>query len=104
MNVWRWLGFFFFLTAATCFVGVQLPALAGEKDKAKDKDKAGEKKEEKKQEEKKGEKASSGELKFKAFEGKDPFFQEVSTNTEQFMKVMGQEVKQVQDQIFYIKW
>src|SRR2546429_403395 len=33
MNVWRWLGFFLFLAAASCFIGVQLPAFAGEKDK-----------------------------------------------------------------------
>ena len=39
MNVWRWLGLFIVLAAVTCFVGTQIPAGAGDKDKA-EKDKA----------------------------------------------------------------
>src|SRR5712691_11168396 len=46
MNVWRWLGLFFFLAAVTCMVGTRLPAGDKdkkdkvEKDKAEPKDKA----------------------------------------------------------------
>jgi Family of unknown function (DUF6263) len=105
MNVWRWLGLFFFLGAVTCFVGAQLPVYAGgDKDKKKEEPK---KEEPKKEEPKKGEpvKGSGEELKFKAFDEKaSPFFQEVDTYTTQVMKVMGQDVKQVQKQTFYIEW
>jgi hypothetical protein len=104
-----------FLMAVTCFVGGRMPALAGDKGKDKDKKqetkageketKAGEKKEQK-QEEKKGETAKPGEkAEFKAFDpSSGPFFQEVDTNTTQKMKVMGQDVTQVQEQKFYIEW
>src|SRR2546421_4149987 len=105
MNVWRWLGMFLFLAAVTCFVSARMPAFAGEKDKkqeAKDKDK---KDEDKKGEAKKGDEKGSEKGEFKAFK-KDsgPFFQEVVTETTQIMKVMGQDVKQVQKQTFYIQW
>jgi hypothetical protein len=106
MNVWRWLGLFLFLTAVTCFVSARLPAYAGEKDKKQEtKDKDKEKKTETKQEEKKGETKGSEKGDFKAFDEKaGPFYQEVKTKTTQIMKVMGQDVKQEQNQTFYIKW
>jgi len=98
MNVWRWLGFFLFLAAVTCFVGTRLPAHAGEKGKDKDKDKQGEKKSD-------PPKGGAEELKFTAFgEKMGAFFQEVDTSTTQTLNVMGQDVKQVQKQTFYIKW
>jgi hypothetical protein len=44
-------------------------------------------------------------LKFTAFDvGARPFYQEVMTETNQLMKLMGQEVRQIQKQTFYIKW
>lgn len=108
MNVWRLLGLFLFLTAVTCFVGARLPAFAGEKGKdAKGKQEEKKKTEEKKTEEKKGEtpKTPPQKAEYKAFEEKSgPFYQEVDTNTTQKMKVMGQDVTQVQEQKFYIEW
>jgi hypothetical protein len=41
---------------------------------------------------------------WKAFDKGNKFYQTLTTKTEQTMKVMGQEVKQVQDQTFYIEW
>jgi hypothetical protein len=43
------------------------------------------------------------ELKWK-FEKDKPFYQEMTTKTQQDMKVMGMEVKQTQDQTFYFSW
>jgi len=44
-------------------------------------------------------------LEWKAFSKKDnKFYQELTTETSQTMKVMGQEVKQEQKQTFYIEW
>lgn len=44
-------------------------------------------------------------LDFKAFSKKgNVFYQELTTDTKQTMKVMGQEVKQDQKQTFYIEW
>jgi hypothetical protein len=101
------------MVAVTCFVSARLPVYAGDKDK-QDKDKKGKDdkgKDDKKQDDKKGDdkkgdekKGTVGEVKFKAFEGKDPFYQEVETKTKQVMKVMNQEVTQNQDQTFFIKW
>jgi hypothetical protein len=130
MNVWRWLGLFFFLAAVTCMVGTRLPAFAGDKDKkvetkdkkADEKDKKAETKDKKaddkdKKPETKDKKAddkdkkpeppkgSNGAPKFTAFGPKSPvFYQEVTTKTVQDMKVMGQDVQQTQEQTFYIKW
>jgi len=119
MNVWRCLGLFLFLAALTCFVGTRLPATAGEKDKkvedkdkkVEDKDKKADDKdkkvEPKKDDTKKPEPVKGGAdmPKFTAFGPKSaPFFQEVTTETTQYMKVMGQEVTQQQKQTFYIKW
>jgi hypothetical protein len=118
MNVWRWLGLFFFLAAVTCMVGTRLPAGDKEKDKKVEKDKAepkdkadkdkGDKdKADKDKGEKKPEPPVKGgdEAKFTAFGAKSPpFWQEVTTETIQNMTVMGQQVKQEQKQTFYIKW
>jgi hypothetical protein len=43
------------------------------------------------------------ELKWK-FEKDKPFYQEMTTKTQQEMKVMGMDVKQTQDQTFYFSW
>jgi hypothetical protein len=106
MNVWRWVGLFLFVAAVACFAGTRLPAFAGEKDKKGDEKKADEKKgDEKKGDEKKGEAGKKEELKFSAFDPKSkPFYQEVKTKTTQTMKVMGQDVKQEQEQTFYVEW
>ncbi len=107
MNVWRLLGLFLFLTAVTCFVGGRMPAFAGGKGKTEP---AGAKKKTQpekteKPEKKKTETVKPGEkAEYKAFEDKAGFYQEVDTNTTQKMKVMGQDVTQVQEQKFYIKW
>ena len=41
---------------------------------------------------------------WKAFAPKNEYYQELKTETNQTMKVMGQDVKQNQEQTFYIKW
>jgi Family of unknown function (DUF6263) len=38
------------------------------------------------------------------FDKGPPYFSEVATDTQQTMKVMGQEVNQIQKQTFYLKW
>jgi hypothetical protein len=47
---------------------------------------------------------SQEKLVWKAFDGKDKFYQEMTTVTEQKMKVMDMEVKQTQTQTFFIEW
>jgi len=47
---------------------------------------------------------SQEKLVWKAFDGKDKFYQEMTTVTEQKMKVMDMEVKQTQTQTFYMEW
>ncbi len=76
-----------------------LPASTQEKDKEKEKDK--DKAEEKPPAEvKAGDKV---ELKWKFEKGKT-FYQQLTTETTQDMKVMGSEVKQKQNQTFYFSW
>jgi len=75
--------------------GVAVPAL-GQKDDKKDDKK--DKKEEKKEEKKKG-----TELSWKFEKGK-PFYQTMTTETTQKMKVMNNDVVQTQKQTFYFKW
>src|SRR5262245_5578203 len=41
---------------------------------------------------------------WKAFAPKSEYYQELKTDTTQTMKVMGQDVKQTQEQTFFIKW
>jgi hypothetical protein len=100
MNLWRWFGSLLVLASLAGLVG--LPALAQDKDKKEDK------KKEDKKEEKAQEKAKNGggdTLEWKAFnKGAKPFFQELTTETEQKMKVMGQEVTQKQKQTFYLQY
>jgi hypothetical protein len=98
MNAWRWLGASFLVVA----LSLTLSASAQEKGKD-DKDKKGD--------DKKGQvdKKPAGEpitIKWTAFDSKDskPFYQEMSTTTDQTMRVMGMEVKQKQSQTFYIQW
>lgn len=43
-------------------------------------------------------------LTWKAFEGKEPFFQKLSTKTEQKLAVSGMDNKQTQTQTFWFKW
>jgi hypothetical protein len=99
MRICRLIGVVFFAAVVTCFVSTQIPASAGDKgadakqDKDKDKDKGDEKKP-----------ATGGGTAFKAFDGSDPFYQEVRTETTQLMTVQGQEVTQKQEQTFYIEW
>jgi hypothetical protein len=79
MNMWRWGGS---LAVVTCLfaLAANLPVQAQD-----DKDKE--------------------TWVWKAFDKKDnKFYQELTTETTQNMKVMGQEVKQEQKQTFYIEW
>ena len=84
MNMWRWLGSLVMM-AGLFALAANLPVQAQDKEKDKDKD---------------------GEVwVWKAFSKKDnKFYQTLTTETEQKMKVMGQEVKQEQKQTFYIEW
>ncbi len=75
-----------------------MPAVTQEKDKDKDKDK--DKKDNPPVEVKAGEKV---DLKWK-FELNKPFYQQLTTETTQDMKVMGQPVSQKQNQTFYFSW
>ncbi len=43
-------------------------------------------------------------LVWKAFDSKQPFYQEMTTETNQKMTVMGMEVNQTQNQTFYLQW
>ncbi|MBI2808754.1 MAG: hypothetical protein HYX68_27515 [Planctomycetes bacterium] len=130
MNLWRWLGISMFLVGALCLVGTaKLTVYAGGKDKkvddktkkaddkgkkADDKTKKPDDKTKKDDDKKKvvvpPKQEPKGDLVFKAFDfdaypkDKAYFFQEQNTKTTQKMKVMGQEVEQVQDQTFLIKW
>jgi hypothetical protein len=90
MNVWRKLVPTLLLIAA---LAVSFTAYGQEKgkdgkDKKDDKAKGGEK----------------VELTFKAFEGKEPFYQEMNTVTSQHMTVMGMKHQQEQNQTFYFSW
>jgi hypothetical protein len=89
---------FWVMTAFLLVVGLSAPITAQDsKDKAapaQDKNKAA------------AAPATTGdkvELKWK-FEKDKPFYQEVTTKTQQDMKVMGMDVKQAQDQTFYFSW
>jgi hypothetical protein len=121
MNMWRWVGSMVLMTGLILFVSIGTPVAGQDKDKEKDKDKkavtkdAGKDKEKAKEKEKeKGKEpvkaaetkpaAGNSAFKLKAFEGKTPFYQTLTTKTNQSIKVMGQEVKQEQKQTFYVKW
>ncbi len=83
MNMWRWFGSAVVvagLFALVANVPVNAQPQLGEKDKEEN-------------------------WVWKAFSKKDAkFYQELTTETSQNMKVMGQEVKQEQKQTFYIEW
>jgi len=112
MKAWHWLGACLVLLALSLGASVH----GGGKKKGDDKkaeqkkgdDKKGEQKkgDDKKGEQKKGEKAAGAgdPLPWKAFDAKTPFYQEMTTSTEQKMKVAGMEVTQKQKQTFYIEW
>jgi hypothetical protein len=85
MNVRRWFGAMALLAGAACLL--TLPAVGQDKDKDKDKGKD-----------------SKDKLEWKAFDKGKIFYQELTTDTEQKMKVMGQEVTQKQKQTFYLKY
>ncbi len=104
MNAWRWLG--------ACLVLVALglgASVSGQGKDGKDKGKQAEKgKGEKKGTESAGGKKVAGagdKLEWKAFDKAGAkFYQEMTTKTDQTMKVMQMEVKQKQEQTFYIEW
>jgi len=114
MNAWRWLGSLVCIAGLCGLVNVGLPALGQDKkeDKAADKKVDDKKTADTKADDKKGEApktdakgaAKGGAWEYKAFAGKNPFYQTLTTETTQTMKVMGQEVKQEQKQTFYIQW
>lgn len=77
MNMWRWFGSLVMMAGLFALVA-NLPVHAQDKEET---------------------------WEWKAFSKKDnKFYQTLTTETEQKMKVMGQEVKQVQKQTFYIEW
>jgi hypothetical protein len=92
MNMWRWFGSLVLMTGLFA-LAANLPALAQEKDKEKDKGKDA------------AQASDTEKWEWKAFNKKDSkFYQELTTETTQVMKVMGQEVKQEQNQTFFIEW
>ncbi len=110
MNAWRWLGASLVLVALSLGMSAQGQDKdkggKGGKDKdgtAQKKDKTGEKKGDKTGE-KQPDKGSGEKLEWKAFQEGKSFFQEMTTATDQKMKVMQMEVTQNQKQTFYIKW
>jgi hypothetical protein len=89
--------------AFVLLLGIAVPLAAQDtKDKSKDKskDKAPAAQDNKDKGKDQGGKA---ELKWK-FEAKKPFYQKMTTTTEQTMKVMNNDVKQTQKQTFYFSW
>jgi hypothetical protein len=84
--------------------GVNVSAQKDKDKSKKDKDKKDKKDKDKGDKDKgdkdKGEKVT---LKWK-FEKDKPFYQKMTTKTDQVMKVMNNEVKQTQDQTFYFSW
>lgn len=129
MTFWRWGLSLVCLTAFLTWAGLQNSAVAGGQKKEepkktepkKDEPKKTEpKKEEPKKEEPKKEEPKKTEPKkeepkqpapgnstfsWKAFEkGAKPFYQKLTTKTEQSMKVMGQDIKQTQEQTFFLSW
>lgn len=89
---------FWVFTALLVVIGLSAPITAQDKDKDKaaNQDKAADK----------AAPAPAGDkvaLKWK-FEKDKPFYQELTTKTQQDMKVMGMDVKQTQDQTFFFSW
>src|SRR5262245_43808219 len=82
-------------------VGLSAPMSAQDKDKATDA--TGDKAADKAAEKAAPAAGDKAELKWK-FEKDKPFYQEMTTKTQQEMKVMGMDVKQTQEQTFYFSW
>jgi hypothetical protein len=91
---------FWIIPALLALVGLSAPITAQDKDKAAKAADKGKAAEAKAPEAAPGDKV---ELKWKFEKGK-PFYEEMTTKTQQDMKVMGMEVKQTQDQTFYFSW
>src|SRR5687768_15860630 len=90
------------LLVLSVLAGLTLPALAQEKDKDKDKDA---KKDKDKDKDKKDDKKSGDAVALKwKFEKDKVFYQKLTTDTKQTMKVMNNDVNQTQKQIFYFSW
>jgi len=126
MNSWRWLvcAFLFVAVLGSATLvqggGQDKPAQGGKKDEGKKdegkkdegkkdegKKDEGKKDEGKKDEGKKdqGKPEQKGEkLEWKAFEKGKSFYQEMTTKTDQKMKVQGQPIDQTQNQTFWVKW
>ncbi len=78
MNGWRWLGALALTAGLVALAGSKMPVFAGDKEQ---------------------------KLEWKAFDPKGkPFYQTLTTKTEQKMKVMGMDITQNQSQTFYIQW
>jgi hypothetical protein len=101
MNAWRWLGASLVLVALSLGASVQ----GGDKGKGKDdKGKVDKGKDDKGKEKGKEEKGGGEKIQWDFGKPADTFYQEMTTNTDQTLKVMSMEVKQKQSQTFYIKW
>jgi hypothetical protein len=98
------------LVVLAALVGWALPVSGQGKDKKKpevkkDEGKKDEGKKEGKKEEGKKEEAKGGKTKLVWKFAKDtPFYQKMTTETKQTMKVMNNDVQQTQKQVFYFKW
>jgi hypothetical protein len=116
MNLWRCLGTFLFLMGILCLLANPRAGVYGQDKKDKDQQEKKDQKTEKEKKEVKESKESKetkvtetktggAVMKFTAFDpDKKPFYQELTTKTEQNMKVMGQDIQQKQEQTFVIEW
>jgi len=114
MNVWRLVGASLFVVILG--LGVSVHGQDKKGDDKKGDDKKATTGQEKKGDDKKGDDKKAGEDKkgaatgdkitfaWKAFDGTTPFYQEMTTSTEQTMKVSNMEVKQKQSQTFWVEW
>jgi ribosomal protein S25 len=90
--------------AFVLLLGIAVPLAAQDtKDKNKDKNKATAADTKDKDKSKDKDQGGKAELKWKFEKGK-PFYQKMTTTTEQTMKVMNNDVKQTQKQTFYFSW
>jgi hypothetical protein len=101
MKLCRWFGALILLVGFAVLISPSLPVLAGG-----DKDKKGKDKGKTEAQKKDDAAQTKGEWTWKAFDkNTNPaFYQQLTTETTQKMKVMGMEVTQEQKQTFYIKW
>src|SRR5579871_6860853 len=105
MRICRFFGTLLVLVGLAVLAGPGLSVLAQGKDGKKEA-KTEDKKETKADEKKAESKTSDSKWEWKAFDKKvnPEYYQTLETTTNQTMKVMSMEVKQVQSQTFYIKW